>query len=46
MNDTLEEMLAIKKEITSSFKSYDEFAAWLLAEQEAAKHAGKPFQAA
>ena len=45
MNDSVEEILNIKNEISSSFKTYDDFAAWLLAQQDEAKRAGKTFLA-
>ena len=44
--DTLEEIYEVKREITSSFSSYDDFAAWLLKEQAAAKARGIVFVAA
>lgn len=46
VRDTLEEVYAIKQELTSSFSSYDEFAQWLMQEQVHAKEQGRRFVAA
>ncbi len=44
--DTLEEVYEVKKSISSSFESYEQFAEWLMAEQEASKKKGVKFIAA
>ena len=44
--DSLEEIYEAKKAISGSFHTYDEFAAWLLAEQSKAKSCGVKFVSA
>ena len=41
--DSLEEIYETKKAISGSFQSYDQFAAWLMAEQGKAKARGVKF---
>ena len=35
--DTLEEVYEVKRSISSSFETYEQFAEWLMSEQDAAK---------
>ena len=44
--DTLEELYEVKRSISSSFETYEQFAEWLLSEQDAAKKDGVKFIAA
>ena len=44
--DTLEEVYQVKRSISSSFETYEQFAEWLMSEQEAAKKGGVKFIAA
>ena len=44
--DTLEEVYEVKRSISSSFETYEQFAEWLMSEQEAAKKDGVKFIAA
>ncbi len=46
VKDTLDEVYETKAAISSSFKTYGEFAEWLLKEQEKARKAGITFCAA
>ena len=38
--DTLEEVYEVKRSISSSFETYEQFAEWLMSEQDAAKKDG------
>lgn len=44
--DNLEEVYQAKREISASFSTYEEFAAWLMREQEKSRKAGIVFCAA
>ena len=44
--DTLEEVYQAKREISAAFSTYEEFAAWLMREQEKSRKAGIVFCAA
>ena len=44
--DTLEEVYEVKRSISSSFETYEQFAEWLMSEQDAAKKDGVKFIAA
>ena len=44
--DSLEAVYEVKKSISSSFETYEQFAEWLMSEQESAKSAGVKFIAA
>jgi len=44
--DTLEEVYEVKRSISSSFETYEQFAEWLMSEQDAAKKNGVQFIAA
>ena len=44
--DTLEEIYETKKMISGSFRTYDQFAEWLLSEQSKAKARGVKFVSA
>ena len=44
--DTLEEVYEVKRSISSSFETYEQFAEWLMSEQDAAKKNGVKFIAA
>ena len=41
--DSLEEIYETKKTISGSFRTYEEFAAWLISEQSKAKSRGVKF---
>ena len=44
--DSLEEIYETKKAISESFRTYDQFAAWLMSEQSNAKARGVKFVSA
>ena len=44
--DSLEEIYETKKTISGSFRTYDQFAAWLMSEQSKAKARGVKFVSA
>ena len=44
--DTIDEIYEVKKAISASFATYDQFAAWLIAEQDKAKARGVKFTSA
>ena len=44
--DTLEDVYEVKRSISSSFETYEQFAEWLMSEQDAAKQNGVKFIAA
>ena len=44
--DTLEEVYEVKRSISSSFETYEQFAEWLMSEQDVAKKDGIKFIAA
>ena len=44
--DTLEEFYDVKRSISASFKTYEQFAEWLVSEQNTAKKNGVKFIAA
>jgi len=46
LHDTLDEVYETKKALSASFRTYDEFAQWLMREQAAAKERGQRFVAA
>ena len=44
--DNLDLIYEVKKELSSAFETYEQFAEWLLSEQEKAKREGVVFSAA
>ena len=44
--DAIDEVYEVKRSISSSFATYEQFAEWLMREQEAAKNDGVKFVAA
>ena len=44
--DSIEDVYEVKRSISASFETYEQFAEWLMSEQESAKESGVKFIAA